>query len=395
MELLLHIGTEKTGSTAIQAWLDANDRGLAQSGIHVARCLGRPDHRWLAIQARTPGRPVEDLLSPGLQAARDPAALGAHLAAALADEVAAAEAADCHLFVISSEHLHSRLPTATEVNRVAALLAPLFDGVEVLCYLRPQAELHQSRLSVGVRALAHGPWALEAFATDPAYYDYFALWQRWSAAFGEVTLVPFRRVGDVVQDFAARLGVSATGPGPGARLNGRLDWRAGLLSHVLAGTPAAARARPLLAALPWDDLPVDEPLQLSRDLVVRINDAFRTSNRALMAACPHLRPADLTADPHRFPETGSVMQSFAPWPAAEVLGELILRLNAELQLERARGQVLLAERALAGQGAEDPAAALARARALVALVVQADLPALRADLAQIGDSLAWLSARLD
>lgn len=392
MELLLHIGTEKTGSTAIQAWLDANDRGLAQSGIHVARCLGRPDHRLLAVHARTPGRPDEALLSPGSWAVEDAASIGAHLAAALADEVAAAEAADCHLFVISSEHLHSRLPTAAEVNRVAALLAPLFDGIEVLCYLRPQAELHQSRLSVGVRALAHGPWVLEAFAADPAYYDYFALWQRWSAAFGEVTLVPFRRVGDVVQDFAARLGVSATGAG--GRVNGRLDWRAGLLSHVLAGTPAAARARPLLAALPWDDLPVDEPLQLSRDLVVRINAMFRTSNRALMAACPQLRPADLTADPDRFPETGSVMQSLAPWPAAEMLGELVLRLNAELHLERARNQVLLAERALAGLGAEDPAAALAQARALVALVAQADLPALRADLMQIDDSLAWLSARL-
>ncbi|NBO66447.1 MAG: hypothetical protein EBU88_16655, partial [Acidobacteria bacterium] len=49
--LILHIGTEKTGSTSIQTFLSLNHRRLAANGIGVPTCLGTPLHFRLQLMA--------------------------------------------------------------------------------------------------------------------------------------------------------------------------------------------------------------------------------------------------------------------------------------------------------------------------------------------------------
>ena len=49
-QLFLHIGTEKTGTTSIQRWLQANRRQLAREAkIGIPQTLGRDDQFWLPI----------------------------------------------------------------------------------------------------------------------------------------------------------------------------------------------------------------------------------------------------------------------------------------------------------------------------------------------------------
>ena len=49
-QLFLHIGTEKTGTTSIQRWLQANRRQLAlEAKIGIPQTLGRDDQFWLPI----------------------------------------------------------------------------------------------------------------------------------------------------------------------------------------------------------------------------------------------------------------------------------------------------------------------------------------------------------
>lgn len=57
---VLHIGSDKAGSTALQMWLAANRPALLDLGVWYPDLDGRPDHRGLAD-----GRPVAAGLDPG------------------------------------------------------------------------------------------------------------------------------------------------------------------------------------------------------------------------------------------------------------------------------------------------------------------------------------------
>ena len=54
MDLILHIGAEKTGTTSIQASLYKNYKVLRDLGFHVANFLGEPNHKELAAYAQGP-----------------------------------------------------------------------------------------------------------------------------------------------------------------------------------------------------------------------------------------------------------------------------------------------------------------------------------------------------
>jgi len=47
MDLHLHIGTEKTGTTSIQEFLRINRANLNSAGIYVPCSLGPSNHQWL------------------------------------------------------------------------------------------------------------------------------------------------------------------------------------------------------------------------------------------------------------------------------------------------------------------------------------------------------------
>ena len=54
--LILHIGTEKTGTTSIQEFLGINRAALAEQGLHVPEFLGARTHRWAAYMAENVDR---------------------------------------------------------------------------------------------------------------------------------------------------------------------------------------------------------------------------------------------------------------------------------------------------------------------------------------------------
>lgn len=57
MDLIIHIGTEKTGTTSIQNGLHANRDALTQAGIYLPVSLGGHNPRQLATYAMKDGRP--------------------------------------------------------------------------------------------------------------------------------------------------------------------------------------------------------------------------------------------------------------------------------------------------------------------------------------------------
>lgn len=189
MRLILHIGTEKTGSTAIQQHLVANRAAMAEGGAHLCESAGQANHRAL-VAAFMLGDFHDDFLR--LRNLVEPAsrdAWRAQLLEAFTAEVELAKA-DADVFVVSSEHFHSRLLEADSVAQLAAFLNPLFSDISVVCYLRRQDEMALSFYSEKLRAGFIPPEILPLSnlrrrqGALPPFFDFESLLDRWSEAFG-------------------------------------------------------------------------------------------------------------------------------------------------------------------------------------------------------------------
>ncbi|RZJ41201.1 MAG: hypothetical protein EON87_16640, partial [Brevundimonas sp.] len=143
----MHIGTEKTGSTAIQAWLDQADGALAEASYRYCVAAGRPNNTRLSACARDP-QIIDDVrMRQGLRTPADVVAFRTTFARALAREV---ETHAGKTIIFSSEHCHSRLTTIEEVQALHDLLQPLFDQVQVVVYLRRQDRVATSLYSTAL-----------------------------------------------------------------------------------------------------------------------------------------------------------------------------------------------------------------------------------------------------
>lgn len=207
--IILHIGTEKTGSTTLQRFLGTNRRSLAGQGYLYATS---PSHRYnnhVKLAAYAAQDEIRDDLRTNLKIVtrEDLQRFRTDFRSCLSEEVRTAPP-HVHTLILSSEHCHSRLRTREATKRLADLLNDLADEVIVLVYLRRQDEMATSLYSTGLR---HG-------RTDPSifpkqvqesntYYNLYNLLERWAAAFGRDALRPriYSRQdltnGDVISDF--------------------------------------------------------------------------------------------------------------------------------------------------------------------------------------------------
>ncbi len=248
MKLLLHIGTDKTGSTAIQQHLFLNREWLAERGVYLpGEGLGADNGHAALLQAMAP------------------AALER-----LRRELLAARAARHRLAVLSWEIMGQW--DARRIRR----LQPCLAGAEprVLAYLREQADIAQSSYLQRLKGLRH-ELPVEAFerpsgiaqrrrswrACKAPMRNYLRLLRRWRRALPGAELSPREfhrealRGGDVVDDFLAQLGLEA---GPGFRrlrraVNPSLDAESAWLicRWLERGVAEEAMHRRIDAALSW------------------------------------------------------------------------------------------------------------------------------------------------
>ncbi len=203
-ELILHIGSHKTGTSSIQHFLAAQREALAREdvayllpdrdGRHSAFNLIRTSGELEGFRARVHRARADRLLQP--RATRN---------------------------IVSTE-MFFWLSDPEEVATLAELIRPRFDRITVLAYLRRQdllAVSHRNQVMTGSPAQQ-----FYGLRTHPlpeyrphlhSYFDYATkLLDLWGGAFGRDNLlvVPFEPAnlagGDVVADFTARLGVNLT-----------------------------------------------------------------------------------------------------------------------------------------------------------------------------------------
>lgn len=189
---ILHIGTEKTGTTAIQEYLRSNRNELKKRGVyHPVAADTEHSSQWefVAIVHHAPwnqdtGRELGITDKVSQDAFRD------QLCETLDQEFQAAENADT--LVVSSEHFQSRLYLDREISALKDFLEPWVETFEILVYFRRQDELALSLLSTRLKSSAQVTLdnILKTLNSAPKYYAYDEIYARWAKAFGDEAMRP-------------------------------------------------------------------------------------------------------------------------------------------------------------------------------------------------------------
>ena len=185
MKCILHIGTEKTGTTLLQEWLYANQKALSAQKIYLSDMLEKPNNRLFPVFFQ---EEFDDwAMGKGISTQKEKQQLFDGFLGRFSAEIN--QAAKNHdVFVITSEHLHSRIRKRKDIREIKGFTDQNFDDIKVVCYFRDQFDMGVSIYSTMLK----GPSsvvAVESFLkeTNPTnyYYNFLEIADNWSAVFGK------------------------------------------------------------------------------------------------------------------------------------------------------------------------------------------------------------------
>ncbi|MDF2096141.1 hypothetical protein [Aquibaculum arenosum] len=220
LHVILHIGTEKTGTKTLQRTLVDNRKALRAQGIRYLTTPGRVEARALAAAALCTDLADDYLNQLGVQGREARQAFRAEVRQETRKTLKALPS-DVDRVVISSEHFHSRLVKPVQLTRLRRLLGPRAGSFRIVCYLRRQVDLLASYYSTELKS--GGTRCLEEIARAlgrprSPYCNYAGLLERWSQEFGEDALAPglFGQKewhgGSLGEDFVRRSGLAEAAP---------------------------------------------------------------------------------------------------------------------------------------------------------------------------------------
>jgi len=227
MEICIHIGFPKTGTSAIQAHINSNKNWLAKRGVYLPKsgyCSGL-GHCFLfgASDANEPPKEIAWLLG-------DTSAI-----ANLAEEIQACEKAGFDRVLLSWESF-----SALDRPLISKLKSCFGNhNVTLYAYVREQAELTQSLILQGIKSGRARGTVFSSIAneslTSPWYLDFFSVFSMWEEEFGEDITIRTKIYqrgslveSDIVADFFDWLGLKIDRhfARQGADVNHSLDFRA-------------------------------------------------------------------------------------------------------------------------------------------------------------------------
>jgi len=216
--IILHVGTEKTGSTSIQNVLFANIKALKKQSILVPETLGHPCHFHLttcSLEAY-PDHPLRTMLGVNDQQAFE--VFKTKILQTLKAEI---EESKCNRVLISDEHICAHLTRPGMMESYAQILSDIAPVTKAIIYLRRQDGYRLSLFSEAVKA-----GNLKAFDFDnplapfdviPNRFNYLKILNSLSENFGYDKIMPriFRKDelknGDSVTDYMDIAGIKTKG----------------------------------------------------------------------------------------------------------------------------------------------------------------------------------------
>jgi|GEM_PF-875862 len=229
--ILLHIGTEKTGTSSIQHFLSDNRAALAAEGVVYPRFTGLNGGSQWGVVAAVMGQPWKTEIGArlGICNKADADSYRQQLLQAFDRELLACP--DRHTLILSSEHFHSRVCGPAMIGDLKSLLNRWSDNVQVVVYFRRQDRVAVSLYSTRLKSGQIAPKAFNALKGNklPYYYDYERIYANWSQVFGKQAVqagifAPQHLAGsDLLTDFCGRAGIAAAGKSRPAKINESLS----------------------------------------------------------------------------------------------------------------------------------------------------------------------------
>jgi len=282
LDLYLHIGTEKTGTTSIQEFLRRNREILLAQGVEYPILPGPPNQICLATASlEEVHRSTQHLFD--LHSRKDVIAFRGTVSAALSEALAGSTGRTA---ILSNEHCSSRLRHPADVETLHDMLRPFFDRMFIVVYLRRQDEFLLSTYSTAVKGGLRRPLSLpKAYGRD-SRYDYWKLLSRWANVFGRDAIIcrKFERNalkgGDVVEDFIQAAGLESDPafekpPNKNESLDAAsLEFVRLMNEHISARSPLRHRLLEILSKIGKGPLPT-----LPAEVFAEFMGGVRESNR--------------------------------------------------------------------------------------------------------------------
>lgn len=201
----VHIGTEKTGSTAIQHYLARNNETLnSQYHVLVPTTLGSGASVNLAAACQTSATPDSLRRMRSLTSQESVLAYFHQLQQTLANEITNKRP---QRLLLSCENFSSRLKTKEDIARLHDFLAPFAAQIRIIVYLRRQEDMIVSSHTTKIRNGFQGRFNYPPPGRERPDAHYDQLLARWADVFGDesltVKLYEPKRLhnGDIVDDF--------------------------------------------------------------------------------------------------------------------------------------------------------------------------------------------------
>jgi len=218
LKVIVHIGTEKTGTTSIQAFLYKNRKKLKDAGYYFIQSAGQQNNRILPAYCIADDKPDDFFWEKGIRTLEQRVEFKREFIKDFEDEIHSIPAS-VHTVIISSEHFHSRIRSEAEMDNVYKLLSTYFNEFKIVCYLREQAATCTSSYSTDMKT--GGREALETYflrcKPENYFYNYDQMLGNWERCFGVsalcVSLFDQEHFlnGDLLDDFAAKINPGLVG----------------------------------------------------------------------------------------------------------------------------------------------------------------------------------------
>ncbi len=212
MKVILHIGTEKTGTSSIQLFLNKNRRALRSNGYHYLQTAGTYNHWALPAYCCESTRLDDFFRKQSVETDQERDSFKRDFIKRFDHELRSLSP-NIHTVIISSEHFHSRLRSEREMQNLKTLLDQYFDEFSILCYIREQADTCESWYSTSLKSGA--TYSFQEFIRrckpEAYYFNYYEVLENWARFFGrkaiQAAVFDRRQFVDenLVADFASRI----------------------------------------------------------------------------------------------------------------------------------------------------------------------------------------------
>lgn len=214
-ELILHIGTQKTGTTSIQRFLGLNQELLKKQKFLMPKSLdiGNTHHRWITSIALNAEKKDGLLINLGYESKQQQLQALSIKLKNFREECDKSEPNS--RWIITCEHLQSELQTKETIFKLKYILKEYFGKVKIILYIRDPLA---TTISLWSTQIKYGAKLRSLPIPSHPFYEKVSnhkkTIQNWESVFSRenITVVKFQKKdfinNDLIQDFCYRSGIT-------------------------------------------------------------------------------------------------------------------------------------------------------------------------------------------